>query len=191
MSSDACVLLVDGENIDWALSNLLGHKPEPAQRPRWDRLVHYAETRTGSDCRALFFVNATTGVAQPFINALRHMGFMPVMLINDLGPETKVVDYAIERTLEALRERRDSDVLLASHDRDFYDALADLDDGRQLTVVGFPELMAAQFHDDDAMDVVDLELDVGAFDADAFEAGRLPRQVAVPLSKFAPAAFLD
>lgn len=191
MASTNSVLLVDGENIDWALSNLLGRKPEPPERPRWERLVEFTEDQFGEPCRALFFVNATSGVAQPFINALRHMRFTPVMLVNDLGADTKVVDYAIERTLEALRERKDSDVLLASHDRDFHDALLDLDDGRKLGVIGFPELMNSVFHEDEAIEVFDLELDAEAFDPSAFDGGRLPRQVAIKLSKFDPTKFLD
>ena len=32
------ILLVDGENIDWALWNFLERKPEPKERPRWQRL---------------------------------------------------------------------------------------------------------------------------------------------------------
>jgi hypothetical protein len=36
-------LLVDGENIDTTLGvSLLGRRPAPEERPRWDRVLDYA-----------------------------------------------------------------------------------------------------------------------------------------------------
>ena len=52
-----------------------------------------------------------------FVQALTALDFQPVLLS---GPsDVKVVDTAIQRTLEALAERGHGDVLLASHDGDF------------------------------------------------------------------------
>lgn len=190
MADPRSVLLVDGENIDWALSDLLGRKPGPEQRPRWDRLVEFAREKFEGPCRPLFFVNTTGGIAQPFIAALRHLGYTPVMLVNDLGPEVKVVDYAIEKTLQALQGHPGLAVLLASHDKDFYPALKELQDGRALGVIGFPELMQSVYHDDEGLQLYDLEHDVGAFNVEAFEGGMLPRHAPVRLSRFDPRQFL-
>lgn len=190
MPTPRSVLLVDGENIDWALSDLLGRKPGPEQRPRWDRLVEFAREKFDGPCRPLFFVNTTGGIAQPFIAALRHLGYTPVMLVNDLGPEVKVVDFAIERTLVALKEHAGLAVLLASHDKDFHPALMALRDGRPLGLIGFPELMQSIYHEAEGLELFDLEHDVGAFNASAFDGGCLPRHAPVPLSRFDPRLFL-
>ncbi len=41
MSDRATYVLVDGENIDATLGqSILGRRPNPHERPRWDRLLH-------------------------------------------------------------------------------------------------------------------------------------------------------
>lgn len=38
-------LLVDGENIDATLGmSVLGRRPEPEERPRWDRVLSFCDT---------------------------------------------------------------------------------------------------------------------------------------------------
>ena len=44
-------LLVDGENIDWALGGILDRKPEPHERPRWQHIVQFAEAEWGQPVR--------------------------------------------------------------------------------------------------------------------------------------------
>ena len=50
-------LLVDGENIDATLgTSVLGRRPDPDERPRWDRVLHYCNSIWDQDTltRGLF-----------------------------------------------------------------------------------------------------------------------------------------
>ena len=43
-AEETTYLLVDGENIDATLGlSVLGRRPEPDERPRWDRVRSYVE----------------------------------------------------------------------------------------------------------------------------------------------------
>jgi uncharacterized protein len=101
------------------------------------------------------------------------------------GPaHVKVVDVAIERTLGALAERGEGDVLLASHDGDFAPQVAALLRGgrRRVGVLGFRELVSSALGDlaADGLELHDLEDDVGAFTV------ALPRIRVVPIEQFDP-----
>ena len=63
MSDEApTYLLVDGENIDATLGiQVLGHRPQPEERPRWERVRDFSAAVWGQPVRPLFFLNATTG----------------------------------------------------------------------------------------------------------------------------------
>src|SRR3954452_20050327 len=136
-------LLVDGENIDATLGgSLLGRRPAPEERPRWDRVRDHARAIWEQPVRGLFFLNASGHVPMPFVQALSALEFRPVLLS---GPsEVKVVDVAIQRTLDALAQRGHGDVLLASHDGDFAPQGAALlpEPGRRVGLIGFRELMS-------------------------------------------------
>ena len=97
--------------------SLLGRRPAPEERPRWDRVREYARAVWDQPVRGLFFLNASGQIPMPFVQALTVLEFRPVLLSGP--PEVKVVDVAVLRTLEALAERGHGDVLLASHDGDF------------------------------------------------------------------------
>ncbi len=178
-------LLVDGENIDATLGGILGSRPAPEQRPRWERVLEHARTAWGADdVKGLFFLNASTGVLPTsFVQALLAIGFTPVPLAAE--GDVKVVDVGIQRTLEALT-RRPGDVLLASHDGDFAEHLGDLLDGRRVGLLAFDELISSALRALTArgLEVFDLEHDVHAFTA------RLPRVRIIPLEQFDPEAFL-
>jgi len=49
-------VLIDGENIDATLGQVFGRRPAPQERPRWDRLLEFAETRWGQPAVGLFFL---------------------------------------------------------------------------------------------------------------------------------------
>ena len=140
---DQTFLLVDGENIDATLGgSLLGRRPAPEERPRWDRVRDHAQAVWDQPVRGLFFLNASTHVPMSFVQALAALEFRPVLLS---GPsDVKVVDLAIQRTLTALDERGHGDVLLASHDGDFAEHVAALlrDDGRRVGLIAFRELVS-------------------------------------------------
>ena len=179
-------LLVDGENIDATLGmSVLGHRPLPEERPRWDRVRDFASELWGQPVTALFFLNATSGqMPMTFVQALLALGYRPVPLAG--GPGEKVVDIGIQRTLEAIRERA-GDVLLASHDGDFVQQVtALLAPGRRVGVLGFREFVSSSFTELGAagLETFDLEDEVGAFTAP------LPRVRIIPLDRFDPARFL-
>ena len=53
MSGRTTYLLVDGENIDATLGNsILGRRPRPEERPRWDRLLEWTERAFDQDVSA-------------------------------------------------------------------------------------------------------------------------------------------
>ncbi|MBS1847668.1 MAG: NYN domain-containing protein [Actinobacteria bacterium] len=175
-------VLVDGENIDWALGSILDRKPEPGERPRWKQLVEHTRNRWDQPVRALFFLNGTNHVPMTFVQALMAMDYRPVLLSG--AADEKVVDIGIQRTLRAIAERG-GDVLLASHDADFAADMAALaQQGRRIGIVGFPELVSHELRDIPSIEIVDLESDAGSFDI------RLPRVRVVPLSEFDPADYL-
>jgi uncharacterized protein len=180
-------LLVDGENIDATLGmNVLGRRPNPEERPRWDRITGFAQKVWGQDVVPLFFLNATSGqMPMPFVQALLAMGYRPIPLAAT-GTE-KVVDVGIQRTLDALGTR-DGDVLLASHDGDFLPQIESLLEGsdRKVGLLAFREFVNAQFTQltDRGLVMFDLE-----GDADAFTT-LLPRVRIIPIDEFDPLRYL-
>jgi uncharacterized protein len=176
-------LLVDGENIDATLGgSLLGRRPAPEERPRWDRVRDYSRAVWDQPVRGLFFLNGTSHLPMAFVQALAALEFRPVPLS---GPaDVKVVDVAIQRTLDALAERGSGDILLASHDGDFAEQVARLlrDPERRVGLLGFRELMSNQLTEleADGLELFDLEDDVRAFTV------ALPRVRVIPIEKFDP-----
>ncbi|WP_210479399.1 NYN domain-containing protein [Naasia sp. SYSU D00948] len=176
-------VLVDGENIDATLgSTVLGRKPEPGERPRWERVTDFARRLWGQEVSGLFFLNASNGyLPGPFVSALMNIGFRPVPLAG--AASEKVVDIGIQRTLDALTGR-EADVLLCSHDADFVEQVERLLDADQrVGLIGFPELVSAAYGGLN-VPIYDLESDVKAFTSP------LPRVRIIPLSEFDPEVFL-
>lgn len=179
-------VLIDGENIDATLgTSILGRRPHPDERPRWDRLLRFAEQQWHQDAKGLFFL-AANGPELPmsFIQALTALGYKPIPLSG--GPEEKVVDIAIQRTLEALQPLP-ADVMLVSHDGDFLPQMEPLlGDSRRVGVIGFKEFRNAGFVPLEAhrLEFFDLEHDVKAFNT------TLPRLRIIPIAEFDPADFL-
>jgi uncharacterized protein len=179
-------LLVDGENIDATLgTSILGRRPQPDERPRWDRLIAFAREAWAQEVRGLFFLNASTSMPMSFIQALNALGFQPVPLSGDA--DVKVVDVAIQRTLRAIKER-DADVMLVSHDGDFLEEVEALleDDDRRVGLMAFREFRNSGFTalEADGLESFDLEYDVKAFTS------TLPRIRVIPIDEFDPAQFL-
>ena len=177
-------VLVDGENIDATLGTaILNRRPQPDERPRWDRLVTFAERAWRQPARGVFYLNASTGIPMPFVQALKAMNYIVVPLSGD--PDEKVVDIAIQRTLRALGGRS-ADVMLVSHDGDFIPDLASLiGPPRRVGVVAFSEFRNAGFHSMPGLERFDLEYDARVFDAP------LPRVRVIPIDEFDPDVFLD
>lgn len=186
MLAPTTYLLIDGENLDATLgNNILGRRPAPEERPRWDRVVAFARAQWGQDVKALFFINASSGeLPMPFLQALNAMDLRPVLL---RGPQdVKVVDVGIQRTLAALVDRP-GDVLLGSHDGDFLDDVRNLlGQGRRVGVLGFREMINAGYGElvGDGLELFDLEDDAAAFNI------RLHRMRVIDIDDFDPLAFL-
>lgn len=177
-------VLVDGENIDATLgTSILGRRPRPDERPRWERLLNFAREDWGQPAAGLFFLAVGDELPMAFVQALIALGYRPIPLTGSEG--TKVVDVAIQRTLAELRNR-DADVLLVSNDGDFVDDVAALLDGRRVGVAGFTEFRNYGFRElqSKGLELFDLEYDVRAFN------DRLPRVRIIPIDDFDPAEFL-
>lgn len=179
-------LLVDGENIDATIGmNVLGRRPNPEERPRWDRITQFSHEVWNQTVIPLFFLNASSGqMPLPFVQALLAMGYRPIPLSGDV--HEKVVDLGIQKTLETLKERP-GDVLLASHDGDFLPQVEDLLDGsRKVGVLCFREFLNARLAelDQKGLQFFDLEDRVGAFNAP------LPRVRIIPIEDFDPTRFI-
>ena len=191
-------LLVDGENIDATLGmSVLGRRPEPEERPRWDRVLSFCDELAsandeGAETTALFFLNATSGhMPMGFVQALMAMEYRPLPLAGSGDPEEKVVDIGIQRTLEAIASRvesgQDAHILLGSHDGDYIPQVERLlDAGAYVGVLCFHEFLNAQLAGLEAHGLVvhDLEEDVNAFTSP------LPRVRIIPLDEFDPLKFI-
>jgi len=195
-------LLVDGENIDATLGlSVLGHRPAPEERPRWDRVLAFAAGVFDQPVKGLFFLNASSGtMPMSFVQALLAIGFRPIPLAGSGGE--KVVDIGIQRTLRAIAER-EGDVLLASHDGDFLeDVTALLEQAtpsgstRRVGLMAFREFVNSRFAAlstqgagsaaaaTSGLRLYDLEDDVSAFTA------ALPRVRVISLESFDPTRYL-
>ena len=177
-------LLVDGENIDATLGgSLLGRRPAPEERPRWDRVRDYARRSGTSPSAALFFLNGSGNLPMSFVQALTALEYRPVLLSGP--PEVKVVDVAIQRTLEALAERGRGDVLLASHDGDFAPQLAALlatpAPARRRARLPRAGQRARWPSCREGLELYDLEDDVGAFTVTLPRIARHPDRALRPL----------
>ncbi|WKV16113.1 NYN domain-containing protein [Janibacter limosus] len=182
MAERSTYLLVDGENIDATPGvSVLGRRPEPQERPRWNTLLDYTEAAGGQPVKGLFFLAVAGELPASFVRALLAMGYRPV----PLRGEGKVVDIAIQRTAEALIER-DADVMLVSHDNDFTPQMEALarDDDRRVGIVGFSEFMATGLKQVPGVEFFDLEYDVSAFKS------RLPRVRVIEIDDFDPLEFI-
>lgn len=179
-------MLIDGENIDTTLGqSVLGRKPEPTERPRWERVMEFARQQWGQPVKALFFLNASGGtVPYSFVQALVSFGYTVLPVAGAAGE--KVVDMAIVKTMDALTSRA-GDVLLLSHDVDFVPGMRALQDGhRRLGLVAFAEFVSGGFAELVAggLTVFDLEDDAQAFNT------RLNRIRIIPIQDFDPTRYL-
>jgi uncharacterized protein len=177
-------VLVDGENIDATLgTSIFGRRPQPNERPRWDRILTFAESTWEQPTKGLFFLAVKDEMPMSFVQALVSLGYRPVPLTG--GPQEKVVDVAIQRTLTALHERED-DVMLVSNDGDFLPQMERLLDGRRTGLLAFNEFKNSGFTAlvQRGLQFFDLEYDVQAFNE------QLPRLRIIPIEEFDPLDFL-
>ena len=74
MADRSTYLLVDGENIDATLGvSVLGRRPEPQERPRWNTLLEYTEAAWGQPVKGLFFLAVAGDLPASFVLSLIHI----------------------------------------------------------------------------------------------------------------------
>lgn len=178
-------LIVDGENIDATLgTRVLGRRPEPEERPRWDRVLRFAEATWGNPVKSFFFVNASSGsMPAGFVQALIAIGLRPIPLSG--RDDQKVVDIGIQKTLDAIAAHH-GDVMLATHDGDFLPQVEGLVAvGRRVGLLAFPELTSGRYSSlGEGFEIFDLEEHVGCFNQ------VLPRLRIIDVDHFDPTAYL-
>ncbi|MFB1483818.1 NYN domain-containing protein [Corallococcus sp. RDP092CA] len=187
----ASYVLIDAENVDWAVSNIVGRKPEPQDRVQFDRLVSFCDTYFPKPVRCVVVLNAR-GEQLPdamigFVRALKSAGCEVALLHG--RPDQKVVDLGILKLLENIRTQRpQAAVGLASHDgADFAEALKPLlEEQRQVAVLGLREYVSQKFRELTplGLKVVDLELNARVFQRP------LPRLLPVNVDEFDPTLFI-
>lgn len=177
-------LIVDGENIDATIGNsLFNRRPNPEERPRWDRVRDFAGDAWGLPVKPLFFLNASNGaMPMSFVQALLAMEYRPVPLSG--SATDKVVDLGIKAMLAAISER-DGDVLLASHDGDFVPEVQTLlEGGHRVGILALREFVSTGLRELEGVEIFDLEHDAHAFTSP------LPRVRIIPIEDFDPTQFL-
>ena len=190
-SRAASYVLIDAENVDWAVSNVLGRKPESQDRVQFDRLVAFCESHFPTPVRCIVVLNAR-GEQLPdpmigFVRALKAAGCEVALLYG--RSEQKVVDAGILKLLEAIRTQRpESAVGLVSHDgADFAPALRPLlEEKRQVAVLGLREYISQRFRELSplGLEILDLELNARVFQRP------LPRLLPIRVDEFDPTLFL-
>lgn len=168
MANDSYVF-IDGPNLDMVLGHsILGRKPLPGERPRWDRVIEYCRTRF--ECHRPIFVLNGERFAQggeqvfAFRRSLRFHGYKVEC---PLGTETDPVDKFIQQQLRTIsRFYRQCSVVVLTHDGGYAEVLGSiLLQGGSVAIVGFPEEMSPKLLQLVKYGgiIVDLERDIGAF----------------------------
>lgn len=163
------IALLDLENIDGVVGNLVGHENlGPETRPDFRRVAEFFRERAGAgDLKVLGFLqDHEDGRNHGFARFLEGACDFHIGLLTP-EPERSIVDDAINNALADLEERH-GDVILLSHDGDYFEHLESLRDHgidreRRFIVIGFPEMMNNLYRTADWIETIDLEHDVGAF----------------------------
>jgi putative heme uptake system protein len=180
------LLVWDAPNIDMTLSNVIGTRPTPASRPRFDAVARWllasathpaAESGSGSggsggapvlaaEVEGCVFANVPPGGAvsmRGWIEAIRSFGYA-VFARPKLGPEDDVDLDMLAHIEERAATGRLRRLVVASGDgRNFLDPLERLGrDGVEVVVLSFGEV-AGYAQESDLLSFVDLEDVPGAF----------------------------
>lgn len=161
------LLVWDAPNIDMTLSNVIGARPSPASRPRFDAIGRWFVAAAGErDVEASVFTNVVPGNAaqmRGWIEAIRGFGYA-VFAKPKRGPDDDIdgamLDHIAERAATGLLTR----LVVASGDgRNFREPLEALARaGTEVVVLSFAEV-AGYAQESGALTFVDLEDVPGAF----------------------------
>lgn len=174
------LLVWDAPNVDMTLSNVIGARPSPASRPRFDAIGRWFLSQAGErDVEACVFTNVQPGTAanvRGWVEAVRGFGYS-VFAKPKLQPEDDVDEAMLDHITNRARTRRLRRLVVASGDRrNFQERLEELAmDGIDVTVLSFAEV-ASYAQSSEHLTFVDLEDVPGAFVAplDRVRLDRLP-----------------
>jgi uncharacterized protein len=161
------LLVWDAPNVDMTLANVIGGRPTPASRPRFDAVARWmiagAEDREVEGC---VFANVPPGSAvtmRGWVEAIRSFGYA-VFARPKLGPDDDVDEAMLLHIGERVRTHRLRRLLVASGDgRNFLGPLEDLArTGVEVIVISFAEV-AGYAQESALITFVDLEDVPGAF----------------------------
>ena len=161
------LLVWDAPNVDMTLSNVIGARPTPSSRPRFDAVARWLLASAGErDVEGTVFANVPPGGAvsmRGWIEAIRSFGY-DVFARPKLGPDDDVDADMVEHIRRRADTHRLHRVVVASGDgRNFLEPLEELArDGVEVVVLSFSEV-AGYAQESDLIAFVDLEDVPGAF----------------------------
>src|SRR3954469_10019178 len=161
------LLVWDAPNIDMTLANVIGAKPSPASRPRFDVIARwFVQNAADRDVEASVFANIPPQAAagmRGWIEALRSFGYA-VFAKPKLHPDDDVDLDMLAHIQERAESHRLTRVLVASGDgRNFAEPLEALArTGVEVVVLSFSEV-AGYALESDLLTFTDLEDVPGAF----------------------------
>lgn len=174
------LLVWDAPNVDMTLSNIIGARPSPASRPRFDAIGRWFVQGAGDrHVEACVFTNVQPGTAgnlRGWVEAVRSFGYS-VFAKPKLQPDDDIDAAMLEHVARRAEDRRLVRLVVASGDRrNFQEPLEQLARrGTEVTVLSFAEV-ATYAQASEHLTFVDLEDVPGAFVAplDRVRLDRLP-----------------
>ena len=161
------LLVWDAPNVDMTLSNVIGARPTPSSRPRFDAVARWLLAAAGErDVEGTVFASVPPGGAvsmRGWIEAIRSFGY-DVFARPKLGPDDDVDADMVEHIRRRADTHRLHRVVVASGDgRNFLEPLEELArTGVEVVVLSFSEV-AGYAQESDLIAFVDLEDVPGAF----------------------------
>src|SRR4249920_2049265 len=161
------LLVWDAPNIDMTLANVIGGRPTPASRPRFDAVARWLVTEAGSrEVEGCVFANVPPGSAvsmRGWVEAIRSFGYA-VFARPKLGPEDDVdADMLSHIEVRASSHRLRRLVVASGDGRNFLEPLERLASGGvDVVVLSFAEV-AGYAQESDLLTFLDLEDVPGAF----------------------------
>jgi uncharacterized protein len=161
------LLVWDAPNVDMTLANVIGSRPTPTSRPRFDAVARWLLAGAGDrDVEGCVFANVPQGGAVPmrgWVEAIRSFGYA-VFARPKFDPEDDVDADMVRHIVARGRQGRLHRVIVASGDgRNFLEPLEDLArSGVEVVVLSFAEV-AGYAQESPLLTFVDLEDVPGAF----------------------------
>jgi uncharacterized protein len=161
------LLVWDAPNVDMTLSNVIGGRPTPTSRPRFDAVARWLLSAAADrEVEGAVFANVPPGGAvtmRGWIEAIRSFGYA-VFARPKLGPEDDVDADMLHHIAKRARTHRLRRLVVASGDgRNFLDPLEELARaGVEVVVLSFAEV-AGYAQESEVLSFVDLEDVPGAF----------------------------